>query len=88
MIIHKAGDSHIGEVCWICKEPSSHKVEEDIPQEEYLLSLELNTLIPPRHPFTTRLCCEHFWMIMGISAQKYCEYLSVQHPLTNAPNML
>lgn len=87
MIIHKVSDSNIGEPCFVCKDPSSHKIEEClIYDQDYSEVFEVE--IPNRHPFTTRLCCEHFWMIMGIFAQKYCEELSVQNPLTNIPKVL
>lgn len=49
-----------GEVCRICKDPASHKVEEVIFPDDPK---------PVRHPYVAYLCCEDFAHVMGGAVQ-------------------
>ena len=56
---HYVPESAQGEICSICGEDASHKVEETIDE--------------PRHPFTAYLCCHCFSGLMGNAAMELCE---------------
>lgn len=45
-----------GEVCRVCAAPATHKVGEEIQDDDPL---------PHRHNLTAYVCCTHFRMIFG-----------------------
>ena len=45
-----------GEKCRVCGRPATHKVGEEIPQDDPF---------PDRHNFTAYVCCEDFAVIFG-----------------------
>ena len=56
MTTHFVSASCRGERCNICDAPATHKVGEEIFEDDPH---------PPRHSLTAYVCCQHFRMIMG-----------------------
>lgn len=65
---HFTSKSCKGEKCSICRNPATHKIGEEIFDDDGPLAY--------RHNFTAYVCCACFGMIFGPSAKKFCKLLS------------
>lgn len=63
MTPHHVSGSCEGERCSVCGAPATHKLGEEIPDDDPH---------PNRHNLTAYVCCAHFGMVLGRLARERC----------------